>query len=71
VAVFADELDGCLVDGFFVAAVFFFFPGMAAARTFFFGSGALTFPSAEETAASSAGLFSTVVFGFLATVFRF
>jgi hypothetical protein len=63
------EVAGFLVEGFLAAAGFFFFPGGAA---FFFGSGGLTSPLAEGAAASSAGLFSTGVFGFLATIrFRF
>ena len=65
----AEEADRCLIGGFLVVAGFFFFPAVAA---FFFGSGALNLPLAEGAAASSAGLFSTGVFGFLATVlFRF
>ena len=69
VAGFAAEVVGFLVDGFLAAAVFFFFPGVVA---FFFCSGALALPLAEGAAASSAGLFSTGFFGFLATVrFRF
>jgi hypothetical protein len=60
------------VAGFLATGGFFFFPGAAAARDFFFGSGALTLPLAEGAAALSADLFSTGVFGFLATVrFRF
>ena len=66
---FVAEVVGFLVEGFLAVAVFFFFARVAA---FFFGSGALTLPLAEGAAASSAGLFSTGVFGFLATVlFRF
>jgi hypothetical protein len=63
-----EEAAGCLVDGFLAAAGFFFFPGAAVLRAFFFGSGALILPLAEGAVASSAGLFSTDVFGFLATV---
>jgi len=58
-----------LTGDFFAAAGFFFFVGAVAGRAFFFGSGALTLPLAEWARASSAGLFSTAVFGFLATGF--
>lgn len=66
---FVAEVTGFLDGGFFAVAGFFFFARVAAS---FFGSDALNFPLAEGAAASSAGLFSTGVFGFLATVrFRF
>lgn len=66
---FAAEVVGFLADDFFTAADAFFFAGVIA---FFFGAGGLILPLAEGAAASSAGLFSTGVFGFLATVlFRF
>ena len=71
VAGFAAGIVDCLVAGFLAAAGFFFFPMVAAARAFFFGSGALILPLAEGEVPSSAGLFSTGVFGFLATVFSF
>jgi hypothetical protein len=65
---FVVEVTGFLI-GFLAAAGFFFFPVVAA---FFFGSGALILPLADGAAALSAGLFSTGVFGFLATgLFRF
>ena len=66
----AGVVPGAFVAGFFVAAGFFFFAVAAGvARRFFFGSGGLVLPFAEAAAASSAGLFSSEVFGFLATVF--
>src|SRR2546430_2454553 len=68
---FAAGVVDCLVAGFLGAAGFFFFPMVAAARAFFFGSGALILPLAEGAVPSSAGLFSTGVLGFLATVFSF
>ena len=63
----ADDV-GCLAADCFGAAGFFFFAGAAAARDFFLGSAAVALPLEEDAAASSTGLFSTDVFGFLGTV---
>lgn len=62
---FAVEVVGFLAEDFFTAAGAVFFAGVIA---FFFGPGGLISPLAEGAVASAAGLFSTGVFGFLATV---
>ncbi len=63
----AEDVD-CFTADFFCANDFFFFAGLAATPDFFLGTAAFALPFEDCAAASSAGLLSSDVFGFLGTV---